>query len=330
MGKRWDRRYEGRSIGWQFGELIAIAGAVAAILFIEYLIKVQFSIRGEVLNWVKVASSLLVTVVVGWGAAVLLSRLAQLIISAKNYREPSVDAHLVRLCTRLVTFVIIVYLVVENAEVLGIPLTPVLAGLGVGGLAVALAARPTLENFIGGIILFVDKPVRVGDFCRFGDKIGTVEAIGLRSTRVRSLDRTLVTIPNAEFSQLQLENFAPRDRILFRPKLELRRATTEAQLRTVLAEVRDMLMADDRVSKSPCRVRLIGYGPSSVDLEIFTYVLNNDFEAFLAIREELLLQIAGIVEKAGTAYAMPVQINFSGGADPEPERAPTAKSTTRP
>ena len=88
-------------------------------------------------------------------------------------------------------------------------------------------------------------------------------------------------------------------------------------------------MADDRVAESPCRVRLIGYGPYSVDLEIFAYVLNNDYNEFLAIREELLLQIAGIVEKAGTAYAMPVQINFSGGADPEPERAPNAESTAR-
>src|SRR5262249_12602778 len=82
------------------------------------------------------------------------------------------------------------------------------AGLGVGGMAVALAAQKTLENFIGGITLYADQPVRVGEFCRFGGTLGTVEEVGLRSTRVRTLDRTIVTIPNSEFANLQIENFA--------------------------------------------------------------------------------------------------------------------------
>src|SRR5262249_59659452 len=94
---------------------------------------------------------------------------------------------------------------------LGVPAAPLLASLGIGGLAIALAVRPTLENVIGGFILFADKPVRVGDFCHYGDSIGTVEEIGLRSTRIRSLERSTVTVPNAEFSQMKLDNFAKRD-----------------------------------------------------------------------------------------------------------------------
>ena len=316
-GKRWDEKHKTRSIHWQFGQLAVIAGAIVLTLFIEYFIEEQIRIRGVGIDGMKIASSVVITVAVGWAAVVFLGRLAQSIIVARHFAEPSMDAHLVRVCTRLVTFVVIVYLVVESAEILGIPLAPVLAGLGVGGLAVALAARPTLENFISGIILFVDKPVRVGDFCRYGDKTGTVEEIGLRSTRIRTAERTVVTVPNADFSQMEIESFAHRDQILFKTKMELRRTTTEDQLRKVIAEVRELLVADDRINDDPCRIRLIAYGQYSVDLEIFAYILTEDYDDFLAIREELLLRISGIVQKAGTGYAIPVQIHIPPDADLE-------------
>jgi MscS family membrane protein len=111
----------------------------------------------------------------------------------------------------------------------GVNVIAVLAGLGVGGVAVALAAQKTLENFIGGITLYADQPVRVGEFCRFGGTVGTVEEVGMRSTRVRTLDRTVVTIPNAEFSNLQIEHFAGRDRIWYHPTIRLRYETTPDQ-----------------------------------------------------------------------------------------------------
>ena len=115
----------------------------------------------------------------------------------------------------------------------GVNVITVLAGLGVGGIAVALAAQKTLENFIGGITVYADQPVRVGEFCRFGGTVGTVEEVGLRSTRVRTLDRTVVTIPNSEFSNLQIENFARRDRIWYHPTIRLRYETTPDQIRYV-------------------------------------------------------------------------------------------------
>ncbi len=320
-GRRWDEKHQDRGVRWQIGQPAAIIGAIGLALFLRYFHEEQIRVKGIVLESIQVVSSLLITVVVAWAAVLLLSRIARTIIVARSFAEPSMDAHLVRVCTRLVTFVVIAYLVVDTAEVLGIPLAPLLAGLGVGGLAVALAARPTLENFISGIILFVDKPVRVGDFCRYGDKVGTVEEIGLRSTRIRSLDRTLVTVPNADFSQMEIENFARRDQILFRHKMELRRETTEGQLRDILAKVHGLLVADDRICDEPCRIRLTGYGRYSVDLEIFSYVLTDDYSEFLAIREDILLRISSVVEGAGTAYAVPVEIHVP--ADAVPRAQPT-------
>ena len=235
------------------------------------------------------------------------------------------DAALLRILFRLISIVILVYLGIYAAGAVGIPIAPLVAGLGVGGLAIALAIRPTLENVIGGLTLFADTPVRVGDLCRYGDQIGTVEQIGLRSTRVRSLERTIVTIPNAEFSQMQLDNFAPRDQRLFKTVLGLRYETTPDQLRHVLEELRKLLANHPRVIEDPARVRFVGFGAYSLDLEIFAYLLCRDQDTFLAIQEDILLRIADIVKACGADFAFPSQTTYlemSGGentADAEHE-----------
>ena len=193
--------------------------------------------------------------------------------------------------------------------------TGLLAGLGIGGLAIALAAQKTFENFLGSMELVGDRPVAVGDFCRFGDKVGTVEDIGLRSVRIRTLDRTLVTVPNSSFASLQLENFAERDRIRFYTVLGLRYETTAEQLRFVLVELKKLLVAHPKVHPDPARIRFIGFGAYSLDLEIFSYVETADWAEFLAIREDLLLRIMEIVESTGSGFAFPSQTLYLGGDD---------------
>jgi MscS family membrane protein len=210
----------------------------------------------------------------------------------------------------------------------GINVTGVLAGLGIGGLAVALAAQKTLENLFGGLTLVLDQPVRVGDFCRFGDRVGTVEEVGLRSTRVRTLDRTVVAIPNAEFAALPLENFAQRDRIWLSARLGLRYETTPDQLRYVLVQIREMLYAHPKVHPDPARIRFVGFGDYSLDLEIFAYVLTSDYGEFLAVREDVYLRIMDIVAASGTGFAFPSQTTYlasDGGPDEAKGRAAEAQ-----
>lgn len=212
-----------------------------------------------------------------------------------------------RKALKVAVFVIAVLALLQNV---GVNVTGLLAGLGIGGLAVALAAQKTVEHLFGGVSLLVDQPVRVGDFCRFGDRVGTVEDVGLRSTRVRTLDRTVVTVPNAEFSALQLENFTLRDRIWLSPKIGLRYETTPDQLRYVLVEVRKMLYAHPRVHPDPARIRFVGFGDYSLDLEIFAYVETTDYGEFLSIREDIYLRIMDIVAAAGTGFAFPSNTTY--------------------
>jgi MscS family membrane protein len=200
------------------------------------------------------------------------------------------------------------------------------AGLGVGGIAVALAAQKTVENLFGGLTLIADQPVKVGDFCRFGEQVGTVERIGLRSTRVRTLDRTVVSIPNAEFANLKLENFADRDRIWLKVNLGLRYETTPDQLRHVLVHLRELLHAHPRIDPDPARVRFVGFGANSLDLEVYAYVRTRDYDEFLAVREDLYLRMMDVVAASGTAFAFPSQTVYRGDQGLDAERAGRAEA----
>jgi MscS family membrane protein len=255
-------------------------------------------------------------VAAAWSVVLVGSAIAQAIVASPRISTESVNAHLIRVGARVTSFTLAILIVVEGARSLGIPVVGVVAGLGVGGLAIALAAQPTIENFIAGLTLFADRPVQIGDFCRFGEQVGTVEEIGLRSTRVRTLERSVLTVPNAEFSRLQLDNLTQRDRILFRATLNLRLETTAGQLERVLGGVRELLLGDESVDPEPARVRLISVGPHSLDLEIFAYVKTADWNEFLGIREGLLVRILHEIEEAGTALAPPAHTAYLRGGDP--------------
>lgn len=222
---------------------------------------------------------------------------------------------LVRPAARIAKLALAIIVFIALAQNLGLDVTGVIAGLGVGGLAVALAAQKTVENLFGGVSLVADRPVKVGDFCRFGDRLGTIEEIGLRSTRIRTLDRTLVTVPNAEFSALQLENYAARDRIWMKLVLGLRYETSAEQMRAVLGALRRLLLDHPRVDDDPARVRFLDYGAYSLNVELFAYVLTNDFNEYLEVREEILLAIMDVVAAHGTAFAFPSQTIYTSRDD---------------
>jgi MscS family membrane protein len=210
---------------------------------------------------------------------------------------------------------------------LGYQITTLLAGLGIGGIAVALAAQRSIEDLIGAVTLFTTQPVRIGDFCRFGDKIGTIEEIGLRATRIRTLDDTVVSVPNGEFSKLHLDNFGRRRKIWYHPRIRLRYETTAEQIRYVLVEVRKLLYAHPKVLTDPARIRFVGFGEWSLDLDVFAYVDSVDYGEYLEIAEDLNLRIMAIVAEAGSGLAVPAQRAYvEPGASLDPERARAAEA----
>jgi MscS family membrane protein len=224
----------------------------------------------------------------------------------------SLNANLLRLGARVIGFVGGVFILAYGAHKLGLPVLGLVAGLGVGGLAIALAIRPTLENLIGGVILFMDKPVRVGDFCSFGDKTGTVENIGIRSTQVRALDRTLISIPNSTFADMEIINWAECDRMLIHTTIGLRYESEPDQLRYFLAKLREMFYAHPRIDRDTVRVRFAAYGESSLDVDVRVYALTREWNDFYAIREDVFLRVNEIVGESGTSFAFPSQTLYMG------------------
>ena len=265
--------------------------------------------------------------------------LAWLLIRLIDIAAQLVEAHLrllnrpggitiAQLAARLGKALVMILAALTLLSLVGIDLTTALAGLGIGGIAIAFAAQKTLENLFGGVMIISDQPVRVGDFCKAGDVLGTVESIGLRSTQIRTLDRTIVSIPNAQMATVNLENYGFRDKSWFRPTLALRYDTAADQLRYVLAEIRRMLYEHPMVETESARIRFVSFGSTSLDLEIFAYVLTGERARFLEIQEDLLLRIMDIVEASGTGFAFPTSTTYLA-RDPGLDRNKTNEAIAR-
>ena len=226
---------------------------------------------------------------------------------------------------RLVKAAVFVMAVFIILGILGFNMSTALAGLGIGGLAIGFGAQKTIENLFGGVSVLGDEVIRVGDVCRFGDRTGTVEDIGLRSTRVRTEERTLLAIPNGTVATINVENLSRRDKILFKTVFGLRSETTPDHLRYVLSEIRRILYSHPKIETKTVRVRLTELAASSINVELVSYVMTQDFNEFAAVREDLLLRIMDLVEDAGTGFAMPSQTLYLG-RDPglEKEKADAA------
>ncbi len=285
----------------------------------------QIIVFGDFSILVDDVATILINAGTVWLLWLVMLAITERIVQVRGIPEDSFDAHLWRIGARTIGTLVSVMIIGNVAQNLGLPLYSVVAGLGVGGLAVALAIRPTLENLIGGIILYLDQPVRIGDFCSFGDKTGTVESIGVRTSKIRALDRTLITIPNSVLADMQLINWAKCDRMLITTTIGLRYETENDQLRYVLVKFREMLHAHPKIDSETVRVRFADFGQSSLDIGVRIYALTRDFNEYYAIREDVLLRMSEIVKNSGSSFAFPSQTLYMGRDDGlDVERGKTA------
>jgi MscS family membrane protein len=247
-----------------------------------------------------------------WLALRELTRIMDRLRDRAIARGSTGTGSLVLLGRRVVKALVVIFAGLTLLGVLGFNLTTALAGLGIGGLAIGFGAQKTIENLFGGISLLGDEVIRVGDSCNFNGRVGTVEDISLRSTRIRTVERTELSIPNGALATMNIENLSRRDKILLNPKFGLRSETTPDQLRYVLTEARRLLYQHPKVETSTARVRFSSFEDSWLNVEMFSYILTRDFTEFTAIREDILLRLMTIVEQAGTGFAFPSQTVYLG------------------
>ena len=205
---------------------------------------------------------------------------------------------------------------------MGFDVTTLVAGLGIGGVAVAFAAQRSLENLLGSVMIYSSQPVHVGDFCKFGDILGVVEEIGLRATQLRTLERTVVHIPNAKFSTDIIENLTQRDKILYRARLRLSLHTTAQQMQEVLDGIRELIQQHEKIDEEASRARFLDFGEYAQEIELYIYIKTRVFTEYLQHREDINLRIRGIIDSAGTELVVPTSTMYiDSGALAAPTRA---------
>ena len=241
----------------------------------------------------------------------ILRQLARRIRERAIYAGRTGTGSVMLLGERILKSLILILAIFLILSTLGFNMTTALAGLGIGGIAIAFAAQKTLENLFGGISLLGDEVIHIGDECRFGDRVGTVEDISLRSTRIRTPQRTQLSIPNGSLATMNVENLSRRDKILFNTKLGLRYETSPDELRYVLAQIRRLFYEHPKVETDGARIRFTGCDNGSLNLEVFCYILTRNGAEFLTIQEDLLLRIMDIIEASGTSLRLPFEHGLS-------------------
>ena len=233
------------------------------------------------------------------------------------------SAAVILLGQRILKVIAVIVGVLAVLSISGVDISAAMAGLGIGSLAIAFAAQKTLENLLGGISILGDQVIRVGEACRIGEHEGTVEDISLRSTRIRTLAGSELSVPNGQLANMNVENLTRRDMRRFYAKFGLRQETSPDQLRSLLDKMRALLRQHPKVDPNAARVRFVGFGESSLDVEIDCNMLIPNLHEFFAVREELYLGIMDLIVQVGSGLASPARILYeppdSGRAKQQPE-----------
>jgi MscS family membrane protein len=287
----------------------------------EHLIINVINLTGSIVTNVTVLLEVLFYVALAWLGFMFFNAVGRSIIACSYFDDDHLlEAAVVRNGFRILGVFAAITLLYVGGQKVGLPTGPLVASLGVGGLAISFGVQPYLKNLIGGMTLFANRPVKIGDFCELGGVTGTVEDIGLRTTAIRTPDRNLVIIPNAVVSESQVVNYSKRDRRLMKFVVGIRYETRRQQLLDIISKIKTYLELQELVDNE--RVRFVGFGDSSLDIEVFAYILTTDYAEFLEIQENILVRIMEIIEAVGSDFAFPSQtlyLSRDGGIAPPPQ-----------
>jgi MscS family membrane protein len=244
---------------------------------------------------------------VTWALLRSIDVMANSVLKHPSVASKPASRSLVPLGVRTVKFAFGLMALIAVLSALGLPVESLLAGLGIGGLALALAGQKTVENLFGAFSIGLDQPIREGDVVKIEDIVGTVESIGLRSTRIRTPERTLVTLPNGKLAEMRLETFAARDRLRFSCELALVHGTPSTKLRSLIGELNRLLASHPDIHPEGVFVHFKAIERAALVLETQAYFQTIDFERYALLRDELLIRIMEAVEKTGNSFAFPTQ-----------------------
>ncbi len=262
--------------------------------------------------FVLASCKLLSIMAAGWFLLRVTDMVGKIMLRVFKDRDDDMIVGMVPVARKIVKALIVAIVVIFALQNMGMDVGSLLAGLGIGGLAFALAAKTTLENLLGGITIAFDRPFKVGDYIKVGSLSGTVEDLGLRSTRIRTPNRTIITVPNGQIVDSKVENYAPRDRMRFVGTFGVQYDTSPDQIRFIIDEFKRYLVGHERLYPEDWRVRFVGFGDSSQDIEVIFYIVTSSFGEYTGIREGILFDLGEIISRAGAEFAYPSQTVYTG------------------
>lgn len=298
---------------WDDDLLMVLGGPVrlllGTIIFAE--IVPYIALGKSPTNFLSRSIDVLIAISLLWGVFCALDiaakRALDRLAKAVDIKDRSGVLSVIAIGTKMAKVLVVVVGFVMVLGLLGVQITGIVAGLGIGGVAVAFAGQKTLENLFGSFMIGVDQPLRIGDYVKVEDLSGTVEQIGLRSTRIRTMDRTVVTMPNGRLSDARIENFAPRDRLRLNEKIGLVYSTKPETVRIIIEKMREYLRERPDIYPDTILVHLVAFGDSALVIEVNAWLMSQVWNDFLVWREETLLGIMEIVESNGSSFAFPTQ-----------------------
>ncbi|MEO6775576.1 MAG: mechanosensitive ion channel family protein [Kofleriaceae bacterium] len=294
----WDDRLVER-LGGPFSLLIGLQLFRAALGWIELAPRATGLIE-------RTCGTAMIAIVV-W-AGFRMVDLSRSVLQSRSWaREQPSSRSLIALAARFAQVAVLVFGVIVALSQLGVSVASLIAGLGIGGLVFALAAQKTVENLFGAVSIGIDQPLREGDFVKVYDFVGTVEKIGLRSTRIRTLDRTIITIPNGELSNQRIESYTARDRMRLATVIGLEYGTTADQIRTIVAQLEAILRRHPKIWPDAVVVRFKEFAASSLDIEIMAWFQTQNTPEFQAIRQDILIAFMDAITAAGAGIAFPTR-----------------------
>lgn len=285
--------------------VLPLAVVIMALILSEVMVYagVSVTLREPINRFTEIASWLALTWLLLRVIDAIFTRAVNLSYK-KNYTE---RVSILGLLRKVVKALLLIFAVIVIFGNLGFDLTTGIAALGVGGLALALGAQKTIENLVGSVVVVADSPVRIGDYCKFGTYEGTVIDIGIRSSRVRTLTRTVVTVPNGDFSSMQIENFTSRDMFRFFHQLYIKRT---ADIDVVFKMVKDLDEFIDEhylTNQEWNQVNILELRQDCYIIQLQAYVNANGVTEFYDKQNVLFVDLLNQVAKYDVEHALPTQ-----------------------
>ena len=304
----WAKRGSGSELRSRWSQVAWVIAMLILIPLVIHVLVENLRLSGHVLEVASLSLWGIFTLMLTWAVWLASTVLAESVVASQQLLAGSIDSQLIRLGMRLVATILSVTILVIGAQQLGIPAYSVIAGLGVGGIAVALAAKDSLANLLGSLLIMFEKPFRVGHWIKVGNTEGIVESIGFRSTRIRTFYNSLISIPSNQLVNTTVDNMAMRKRRAVRTVLHISYTTPADKVEQFIAAIKQIIEKSPHTYKEWFRIRLDDFGEYGLQILVNFLLEVSDNLVEQAERQRILLEILKLAESMDIQFAIPPRL----------------------